>query len=73
VSGGSYTPTVFYSTYLGGTGDDVITGVAVGAKGGNATVAGNTTSTNFPTTTGVIQPTYGGGAADVFVTKIVTQ
>jgi hypothetical protein len=68
-----FPPTVVYSTYLGGSGDDVITGVAVGAKGGNATVAGNTTSTNFPTTTGVIQPTYGGGSADVFVTKIVTQ
>jgi hypothetical protein len=73
VSGGSYTPTVFYSTYLGGTGDDVITGVAVSPKGTAATVAGNTTSTNFPTSTGVIQPAYGGGSSDVFVTKITTQ
>lgn len=73
VTGGSYVPTAFYSTYLGGTGDDVITGVAVSAKGGNATVAGNTTSTDFPTTTGVFQPAYGGGAADAFVTKIITQ
>ena len=72
VSGGSYVPTVFYSTYLGGTGGDVITGVAVAAKG-NATVAGNTSSTNFPTTTGVIQPTFGGGASDTFITKITTQ
>jgi hypothetical protein len=69
VTGGSYTPSVFYSTYLGGTGGDVITGVAVSNKC-NATVTGYTTSTNFPTSTGVIQPTYGGGAADVFVTKI---
>ncbi len=72
VDGGSYTPTVFYSTYLGGTGGDVVTGLAVGAKG-NATFAGSTNSTNFPTTAGVVQPTYGGGAADVFVTRITTQ
>ena len=73
VEGGSYTPTVFYSTYLGGTGGDVVTAIAVGTKGGNATVVGNTNSTNFPTTTSVFQPAYGGGAADVFVTKILTQ
>jgi hypothetical protein len=73
VEGGSYVPTVFYSTYLGGTGGDVVTAVAVGVKNGNATVVGNTNSTNFPTTTGVFQPTYGGGSADAFVTKIVTQ
>ena len=73
VEGGSYTPTVFYSTYLGGTGGDVVTGIAVGTKAGNATVVGNTNSTNFPTTTGVFQSTYGGGAADAFVTKIATQ
>jgi hypothetical protein len=29
VSGGSYVPTVFYSTYLGGSGGDIITGIAV--------------------------------------------
>jgi hypothetical protein len=68
-----FPPTVFYSTYLGGTGNDVITGVAVSTKAGNATVAGNTTSTNFPTTSGVFQPTYGGGSSDVFITKIATQ
>ena len=34
VSGGSYIPTVFYSTYLGGTGGDVIASVAVNTKGG---------------------------------------
>ena len=73
VSGGSYTPTVYYSTYLGGTGGDVINAVAVNSKGTNITVAGNTNSTNFPTTTGVFQTTYGGGAADAFVTKISTQ
>ncbi|MGD0133348.1 MAG: SBBP repeat-containing protein [Bryobacteraceae bacterium] len=73
VSGGSYVPSVFYSTYLGGEGGDVILGVAVGNKGVNTTVVGNTSSSNFPTTTGAFQTTYGGGAADAFVTKITTQ
>jgi hypothetical protein len=68
-----FPPTVFYSTYLGGVGNDAITGVAVSTKAGNATVAGNTSSADFPTTTGVFQPTYGGGATDAFVTKIATQ
>jgi hypothetical protein len=70
--GASGVPTVNYSTYLGGSGDDFITSIAAGAKGGNATVAGYTTG-NYPTTTGVIQPTYGGGKSDAFVTKINTQ
>jgi hypothetical protein len=64
---------VLYSTYLGGTGNDVIVDVAVTQKGGNATVVGNTTSSDFPTTTGAFQTTYGGGSSDVFVTKIATQ
>ena len=66
-------PTVFYSTYLGGTGGEVVTVSRSSAKAGNATVVGDPNSTNFPTTTGVFQPTYGGGAADAFVTKITTQ
>jgi hypothetical protein len=65
-------PTVNYSTYLGGSGDDIITGIAVSQKGGNATVAGYTTSSNYPTTNGVVQPTYAGDT-DAFVTKISTQ
>src|SRR6185295_8448630 len=40
-----------YSTYLGGTGDDEARGVAVDSAG-NAYVAGKTSSTNFPTTSG---------------------
>jgi hypothetical protein len=37
---------------------------------GNAYVTGITQSTNFPTTTGAFQTTYGGGAYDAFVAKI---
>ncbi len=56
-----------YSTYLGGSGIDNGTGIAVDADG-NAYVTGDTTSSDFPTRN-PIQPTSGGGR-DVFVAKI---
>ena len=37
---------------------------------GNAYVAGITDSTDFPTTAGAFQPTFGGGSGDAFVTKL---
>jgi hypothetical protein len=40
-------PSLYYSTYLGGSGSDAPVGIAVDS-GGNAYVAGSTTSTNFP-------------------------
>ena len=55
-----------YSTYLGGTGDDRGNGIAVDGSG-NAYVTGYTESSNYPTTTGAYDPTYGGG--DAFVAK----
>ncbi len=58
-----------YSTYIGGTGDDRAFGVAVDASG-NAYVTGWTASTNFPTTAGAPQTTFGGGTFDGFVTKL---
>jgi hypothetical protein len=57
-----------YSTYLGGSGDDIGNGIAVDGAG-NAYITGYTTSTNFPTIN-PLQPSYGGGIADAFVTKI---
>ena len=59
-----------YSTYLGGSGDDFGTGIAVDAAG-NAYVTGLHPSGNFPTTPGAFQTTFGGGP-DAFVTKLNT-
>ena len=58
-----------YSTYLGGGDGDVGQGIAVGGAG-SAYVAGETDSTNFPTTAGALQTTYAGGINDAFVTKL---
>jgi len=70
---------LLFSTYLGGSGNEDSTAsgasvspvgaIAVDSVGANIYVAGNTASTNFPATTGVLQPTPGGGAFDAFVTK----
>ncbi|MBD1208970.1 MAG: VCBS repeat-containing protein, partial [Ignavibacteria bacterium] len=57
-----------YSTYLGGAGDERGYGIAVDASG-NAHIAGYTTG-SFPTTGGVFQTTFGGGARDGYVTKL---
>ncbi len=57
-----------YSTCLGGAGYDAAFGIAIDAKG-DAFVTGITRSTNFPTTPGVFQATYGGGG-DAFVTEL---
>jgi len=48
---------LLFSTYLGGTNQDVATGIATDAAG-NAYVVGTTGSTDWPTTAGAIQETY---------------
>jgi hypothetical protein len=58
-----------YSTYLGGTGDDIGYGIALDASD-DAYLTGYTNSPNFPTTAGVFQTTFGGGVRDAFVTKL---
>jgi uncharacterized repeat protein (TIGR01451 family) len=60
-------PFLRYSTYLGGSGNDIGWGIAVDGSG-NAYVTGETASTNFPTTPGANQ-TYGGNT-DAFVAKL---
>lgn len=60
---------LIYSTYLGGTGDDIGYGIAVDSSL-SAYVTGSTDSDNFPAAgTGVFQATYGGDT-DAFMAKV---
>ncbi len=56
-----------YSTYLGGSGNDLPTSIKVDSSG-NAFVAGFTLSSDFPTTPGAYQRR--GGARSGFITKL---
>ncbi len=56
-----------YSTYLGGSGDEIANDIAVDAAG-RAHVTGYTASTNFPTANPVQAAL--GGTQDAFVTKL---
>ena len=63
-----------YSTYLGGSGNDIGSGIAVDSAG-NAYVVGQTCSTNFPVTPGAFQTSILEGDCEAvrnnaFVTKI---
>jgi hypothetical protein len=57
-----------YSTFLGGTGEDLGIGLATDATG-SMYVSGYTESPTFPTTSGAFDTTNG-GAGDAFVTKL---
>jgi len=61
-------PVLNYSSYLGGSGDDIPGGIAVDSAG-DAYITGDTTSTDFPTTAGVSQ-TVSGGSDDAFVSEL---
>ncbi len=60
-----------FSTYLGGTGTQLAYALALDAQGA-ATVAGRTSSTDFPTTPGAFDTSYNGGpfAGDAFVARL---
>jgi uncharacterized repeat protein (TIGR01451 family) len=60
-------PTLVYSTFLGGGGDDSGSSIAIDSSG-NTYVAGTTASLNFPTK----NPPFASnkGLSDIFVTKI---
>ncbi len=75
-------PVLAYSTFLGGSSEDLAVAVALD-KSGNAYIAGRTCSTNFPTTPSSYRPTQPGhgpntscngalanSATDVFVAKL---
>ena len=57
-----------FSTYLGGSGEDRGTGVALNSGTGRIYVAGQTRSSGFPTTAGAFDTSHNGGF-DSFVTK----
>lgn len=64
---------LMYTTYLGGSGDDIGYALAVDAAG-SAYIAGTTTSNDFPATSGAIQPRRGDNPnsanTDCFVAKL---
>src|SRR5207248_11318055 len=63
----SPTGALVYATYLGGSGDDRGTGIAVNSSN-NVYVTGFTSSLNFPTLN-PLQSSNGGGA-DTFIAKL---
>jgi len=60
--------TILYSTYLGGNDTSAGAGIAVDSAG-NAYIAGTTSATDFPTTTGAYSGTAA-GSSDAFVTEL---
>jgi len=63
-----------FSTYLGGSGGspgfpEEVNSLMIGPSR-NIVAAGITSSTNFPTTSTSLQPAYGGGQTDGFITKL---
>jgi hypothetical protein len=61
---------ILQSTYLGGSGWNYATALAIHPTMGEVYVAGETWSDNFPNTTGGAQVSYGGGYKDAFVARL---
>lgn len=57
-----------FSTFLGGSSNDLGDGIAVDTTG--VYVTGQTESSDFPALAGGFQPAFGGGSNDAFVTKL---
>lgn len=58
-----------FATYLGGSGDDVPTGIALDPAG-NIWLTGTTASNDFPVTPNAIQSSFQGGSDDAFITEL---
>jgi Beta-propeller repeat len=58
-----------YSTYIGGSSEDLVTGIALDGSS-NAYVTGITVSSNFPTSSGAFQTSQSGTADNGFVAAI---
>lgn len=63
---------LLYSSFIGGSGFDAVSRIAVDAAG-NVYLAGGTSSTDFPVTSGAIQSKFGGGDRDAFVLKLASE
>jgi len=63
--------TLVYSSYVGGSGSDTATGIAIDT-GLNAYITGYTSSANFPVVNPV-QASFAGGATDAFVFELNAQ
>jgi hypothetical protein len=61
--------TLQYSTLLGGSKSDLSHGIALDSAN-NSYIAGDTHSSDFPTTPGAYDPSYNRGSPDVFVCKL---
>jgi uncharacterized repeat protein (TIGR01451 family) len=59
-----------YSTYLGGSGSDLASGIAVDSAGILYVTGRTSTTAGFPTTADAIQAAFGGGPNDAFIAKI---
>ena len=60
---------LIYSTYLGGSSWDQVNALAVDTAG-QATIAGITKLSAFPTTPGAYDPSYNGGDHDAFIARL---
>jgi hypothetical protein len=58
-----------YSTFLGGSSNDIGYNLALDTTG-DAFIVGGTVSTNFPMTAGAFDSTYNSGGADAFIAEL---
>jgi len=63
---------IAYATYLGGSGEEMVRGIAFGPDG-SIYLVGHTSSPDFPATPDAMQSKFGGGTGDAFVVKLIEQ